>query len=328
MIYSIIFLFVILFISFITLKVNKQYDGNLLSVNISNILRGIAILLVILQHISGHLGTNIFTPMGGTGVAIFLFLSGFGLNESFKKKGFTDFWKNRINKVFIPYIVLISIITIVKYNNFNLKIYLYDILGIKTSYWYIAFLLKQYILFYICSKFFCKVRLYIFVLCSIIFLFTFPNIEAEQSFSFLTCVLISEYYQDIKRMVEKRYLVVSIIFFIIGTIFLGIKQLHFIRLYEGHYIYSIIQLFIKLPYALLFISIVHYLNILISSRFLKFSGKISYELYLVHMIFLQYINSNIYTAFLVIIVSYIISYLFFLFNSFISSKLKKIYTCY
>ena len=266
--------------------------------------------------------------MGGTGVAIFLFLSGFGLNESFKKKGFTDFWKNRINKVFIPYMVLISIITIVKYNNFNLKIYLYDILGIKTSYWYIAFLLKQYILFYICSKFFCKVRLYIFVLCSIIFLFTFPNIEAEQSFSFLTGVLISEYYQDIKRMVEKRYLVVSIIFFIIGTIFLGIKQLHFIRLYEGHYIYSIIQLFIKLPYALLFISIVHYLNILISSRFLKFSGKISYELYLVHMIFLQYINSNIYTAFLVIIVSYIISYLFFLFNSFISSKLKKIYTCY
>ena len=306
---------------------NKQYDGNLLSVNISNILRGIAILLVILQHISGHLGTNIFTPMGGTGVAIFLFLSGFGLNESFKKKGFTDFWKNRVIKVFIPYIILITKLTVI-YNRGGVKNYLYDILGIKTSYWYIAFLLKQYILFYICTKFFCKVRLYIFVLCSIIFLFTFPNIEAEQSFSFLTGVLISEYYQDIKRMVEKRYLVVSIIFFIIGTIFLGIKQLHFIRLYEGHYIYSIIQLFIKLPYALLFISIVHYLNILISSRFLKFSGKISYELYLVHMIFLQYINSNIYTAFLVIIVSYIISYLFFLFNSFISSKLKKIYTCY
>ena len=306
---------------------NKQYDGNLLSVNISNILRGIAILLVILQHISGHLGTNIFTPMGGTGVAIFLFLSGFGLNESFKKKGFTDFWKNRVIKVFIPYIILITILTVI-YNRGGVKNYLYDILGIKTSYWYIAFLLKQYILFYICTKFFCKVKLYIFILCSIIFLFTFPNIEAEQSFSFLTGVLISEYYQDIKRMVEKRYLVVSIIFFIIGTIFLGIKQLHFIRLYEGHYIYSIIQLFIKLPYALLFISIVHYLNILISSRFLKFSGKISYELYLVHMIFLQYINSNIYTAFLVIIVSYIISYLFFLFNSFISSKLKKIYTCY
>ena len=327
MIHSIIFLFVILFISFITLKMNKQYDGNLLSVNISNILRGIAILLVILQHISGHLGTNIFTPMGGTGVAIFLFLSGFGLNESFKKKGFTDFWKNRVIKVFIPYIILITILTVI-YNRGGVKNYLYDILGIKTSYWYIAFLLKQYILFYICTKFFCKVKLYIFILCSIIFLFTFPNIEAEQSFSFLTGVLISEYYQDIKRMVEKRYLVVSIIFFIIGTIFLGIKQLHFIRLYEGHYIYSIIQLFIKLPYALLFISIVHYLNILISSRFLKFSGKISYELYLVHMIFLQYINSNIYTAFLVIIVSYIISYLFFLFNSFISSKLKKIYTCY
>lgn len=307
---------------------NKQFDKKLLSVNISNTLRGIAILLVILQHISGHLGTNIFTPMGGTGVAIFLFLSGFGLNESFKKKGLTDFWKNRIIKVFVPYMILISVITIVRYNNFNLKIYLYDILGIKTSYWFIAFLLKQYILFYICTKLFSNVRLYIFVLCSIIILFTYPNIEAEQSFSFLTGVLISEHYQDIKRILDKKYLTISIIFFIIGTIFLGIKQLDFIRLYNGHFLYSIIQLFIKLPYALFFVSIVHYLRILISSSFLNYSGKISYELYLIHMIFFQQINSNIYTAFLIFIVSYIMSHLFFVFNSLISFKLKKIYICH
>lgn len=39
-----------------------------------------------IQHLAGHLGTNIFTPFGGIGVTIFLVLSGFGLNESLKKE--------------------------------------------------------------------------------------------------------------------------------------------------------------------------------------------------------------------------------------------------
>ena len=135
-------------------------QNNLLSFEITNILRGIAIMLVMLQHIGGGMGTNLLTPLGGTGVAIFLFLSGYGLNEAFKKKGVKDFWKNRIIKVFIPYFILITIISFFK-NDFSIKGYLLDIFGIKTSYWYIGFLLKQYIIFYITTRFFFRYRLYI-----------------------------------------------------------------------------------------------------------------------------------------------------------------------
>lgn len=324
MIDSVIFVLILLLISFLPSKGNEQYDEKLLSLQESNLVRGVAILLVISQHVGGQLGTNIFTPLGGTGVAIFLFLSGYGLSESFKKKGLTSFWKNRIIKVFVPYIVLVSILAIIRGDNFNLRIYLYDILGIKTSYWYIAFLLKQYILFYICTKFFYKLRFYILVLSSIGILFTYPCIEAEQSFSFFAGVVVSEYYNMLNKVIKKRYLVVSIYFFIIGTIFLIIKQIPYVRLYEGNFIFSIIQLFIKLTYALFFISIVHYCKSLYKSKFLNLTGKISFELYLIHMIFLEYINAKIYMAFLILIVSYIISYSFFLFNSHLSSKLKKI----
>ena len=61
-------------------KVIRQKETNIscfvLSFENTNCLRGIAILLIITQHISGKFGTNLFTPLGGTGVAIFLFLSG------------------------------------------------------------------------------------------------------------------------------------------------------------------------------------------------------------------------------------------------------------
>lgn len=178
-------------------------QNNLLSFEITNILRGIAIMLVILAHIGGNMGTNLLTPLGGTGVAIFLFLSGYGLNEAFKKKGVKDFWKNRIIKVFIPYFILITIISLFE-KDFSIKEYILDILGIKTSYWYIAFLLRQYIIYYITTRFFYRYRLYILFVISFIFVFTLPNIEAEQAFSFYLGLFSSEYYSKVSHNLKNN----------------------------------------------------------------------------------------------------------------------------
>lgn len=300
---------------------NKKENSRILSFDFSTILRGISILLVIFQHIGGSFGTNLLTPLGGTGVAIFLVLSGFGLNESFKKKGLDYYWRNRIIRVFIPYFILISIISCFS-SNFNIRTYLLDIFGIKTSYWYIAFLLKQYILYYIATRFFYKYRLQIIFIVSIIFIFILPNIEAEQGLSFLLGVLISENYNRVcsSKLFTKSVLILS--FFCIGSIFLAIKQLPIIREYEDHFIYNWVQLFIKLPYAIFFILIIHKLPIF-NRKFLIFTGTISYELYLVHMIFLKYIDMKLINAFIVLIVSFALSYLFYLLNQQINTFLRK-----
>lgn len=92
----------ILFSIIIPKSRNDNENDKYLSLDTSTILRGIAILLVIFQHFGGSFGTNLLTPLGGTGVAIFLVLSGFGLNESFKKKGLDYYWRNRTIRVFIP----------------------------------------------------------------------------------------------------------------------------------------------------------------------------------------------------------------------------------
>lgn len=161
---------------------------------------------------------------------------------------------------------------------------------------------------------------------SIIALFAFSGLEAEQSFSFLAGVLISEFYDVIIPKVENKYLTLSIIFFIIGTFFFGVKQIPYIRLYGNHAIFNIIQLFIKLPYALFFICAMHthQTTILYNSKFLNLSGKISYELYLIHMIFLEYIGGKAYMVYSIVILSYFIAYGYFLVNTRITYMLKNI----
>ena len=67
----------ILFSIIIPKSRNDNENDKYLSLDTSTILRGIAILLVIFQHFGGSFGTNLLTPLGGTGVAIFLVLSGF-----------------------------------------------------------------------------------------------------------------------------------------------------------------------------------------------------------------------------------------------------------
>lgn len=37
-------------------------------------------------------------PFGGIGVVLFLFLSGFGCNESYKHKGLDNFWQKKGEK--------------------------------------------------------------------------------------------------------------------------------------------------------------------------------------------------------------------------------------
>lgn len=61
---------------------------NLFPVDRTVAMRGIAIFLIILSHIIGLFQIRYATPLGGTGVAIFLILSGYGLRESFSKGAF------------------------------------------------------------------------------------------------------------------------------------------------------------------------------------------------------------------------------------------------
>ena len=62
---------------------HKNYVYNELNKNTTTSIKGLAIFIIILSHISGNLGIRFLTPLGGIGVALFLFLSGYGLSKSY-----------------------------------------------------------------------------------------------------------------------------------------------------------------------------------------------------------------------------------------------------
>ena len=291
------------------IKQHDKYNSNfVLSFENTECLRGIAILLVIIQHISGGFGTNLLTPCGGTGVAIFLFISGFGLNESYKINGLKGFWIKKILRVFLPYFILEFIFFVIY--TIDIKSFLLDISGINTSYWYVGFILKWYVIYYFSIKFMPKYSSLILLFFGIIMIFMLPGIQAEQSFSFLCGVIASNNIQILKKKSLKTIFQIAIISLLIGCIFLYLKQMPLIRKFDGSYLFNIVQCFIKLPFAFFFIFIFPVISILRRNRVLFFSGMISYELYLIHMELLKYSNNSILNILVLLLISYLVSYIF------------------
>lgn len=73
----------------------------------TELLKGVATLLILISHISNYKEFSVLIPLGGIGVSLFLISSGFGLNESFKKKGLKQFFRGRFLKIMIPYWIMV-----------------------------------------------------------------------------------------------------------------------------------------------------------------------------------------------------------------------------
>ncbi|MFR1529148.1 acyltransferase family protein [Akkermansia sp.] len=155
----------------------------MLDFDYTNCLRGVAILLIMIGHIAGTMGIRWFTPFGGIGVALFLFLSGYGCNESYKYKGLSGFWWKKAKRVLLPYATVITLVFVYK-QKWNWNSYLLSIIGLRTSFWFIAFMMKWYIVFWVTMKFQTWHRMLIMFLCSFLMLTLLSKIESEQAFSF------------------------------------------------------------------------------------------------------------------------------------------------
>lgn len=290
-------------------KVNWGGDYNLLSFDYTNCLRGCAILLIMAGHFCSTMGVRWITPFGGIGVALFLFLSGFGCNESYKHKGLSSFWLKKIKRVLLPYAIVISLIYIIS-QNWDLRSYLLNITGLQTSYWYIAYLMKWYLVFWVATKFLFRYRIILLSIFAIVSFLFLPEIEAEQSLSFLFGVICSETLNRVRTISKSNLGKIAMISILIGATFLLLKQLPLIRLYQGTHIYIAIQLLIKLPFAICIIAVLSFMPILLRSSYLKFAGDLSYELYLVHFPFYIYLEGRLVLAIVLLISSFIMAYVF------------------
>lgn len=289
---------------------NTQIKYSICDRKLTEAFRGVAILLIMIQHLAGHLGTNIFTPFGGIGVTIFLVLSGFGLNESLKKNGINGFITKKFYRIWLPFFLFYAFLYLYK-EKLDIISFIKNIFSIEQSgyYWYIHYLLRCYITFWIISKYTQRYKWLVYSLFITYSFFATDAPRAEQCLSFPMGVLLSDKKEYLLNLKIKNATVFLIIFSFIGVTCLLIKQLPIIREYFDTYLYYFIELGIKLPLGL---SMILFLWILPSkyviSPFVTLCGVLSYELYLVHMQMLSNVGTYVTSALMIILLSLLISY--------------------
>lgn len=282
------------------------------------ILKAIAIIAIIVGHIGNFTGKTWFTPLGGFGVAIFLFCSGYGLTVSAKNRGVAKYWLKKLVNVYLSFFIIEAVAALILQR--DLKTFILDVLLLKPSHpygWYMQYLFVCYLLFYIVFNLVKKEEIFIlvFFLLGIISFFAFPNLQAEQALSFTLGIVLAN-YNNTKRVNHSKLMIIGIVLIFVGITFLAIKQLPSVRLLN-HYIITLINLIIKL-FSAIGVVLLSY-SFIGCLKFLIPFGKISYELYLVHGYFIFCVAKNVLNNFalntvLFLLITCAVSWAFYIVN--------------
>lgn len=264
---------------------NKEVrKSEFMSLNYTQVMRGVAILMVMLQHLSGFVfGSRVFTPFGGGGVAIFLIISGYGLTLSAKKKGLEGFWRKKAVRVFFPWMVVWAASVAVRGDGSE-GCSLGTLFLLTRFNWYLQYLLLCYVVFYVGHRWCYRYRMWSLGLFAVVTFVLWGNIQAEQAASFIVGCLLAEsnkFYSWTKGHLKW----IALLGFIAFVASLGLKQVGSVRMLMesvplvGHSV----NLCLKFSLAAFVIAACFLAFRFVNGAWSRWIGKISYELYLVHL---------------------------------------------
>lgn len=308
MIESIICLGILLTIILFNLKVLPKgvYSLNPLAFERTVSIRGILSILVLVHHFSGYSGSILFIPFSHIGyllVAVFFFISGYGLRFSIEhKKNYlsTNSMLHRINKLLIPYWAAV-IVCIVLYYMVGIRFSLWQIAisfvcsnDIISTAWYVFELLVLYGFFLISYRAKKHRFLLLFVLTVVFtFVLVFSKVNTiwyKSNFAFLLGVLFFEksecIIEKIKTINLKKYIVLIIVEFMILIDALLLKKLIYGLNFD--FLIMMINQIGSLVFSVLIVTIM--MKIKLGNKVLDYIGKISYEVYLTHNCIIGVLN--------------------------------------
>lgn len=263
--------------------------------------------------------------MGGVGCAIFLFLSGYGLSESYKKNGLKGFWKKKMLRVVLPYVLAISF--------FYLSAMVSPLINDANRgalhedwwwsyYWFVKYIVIWYVVFWIVYFINSKHSLLLMWTFAVVsFFMLHSEYMVEQSFSFVLGATVSRYRSQMIEQWDRRWLwIIAMLMLIVGIVALGLKQLPAIReLGQLTVPYNLLQLLIKLPLAIFVMIAVHSVTIK-DLGLLVFFGMISYELYMVQMPYTMFIQGSYTNALIFLIQAVLMAYILYKTDNWIINK--------
>ena len=184
------------FASLVFSSLRKTKGDMPLSLLQTNQMKGIAIIVIILHHLSIYVIKNptdlaIFIDAGYVGVAVFLMISEMGIYISLESKGIKDFFFKKIIRLYIPVglamVLEVSLIHILLPTQSNILLdfgrIIFDILKVDRNMWFVVFILFWYCMLYLtfCLNLSKTAKLIFLVSVSVIIL-SIPNPSTEWSY--------------------------------------------------------------------------------------------------------------------------------------------------
>lgn len=296
--------FVILVIA--SIKKRGTADDGYLSKGTTVSEKGIAAVMIVFHHISQMIELpKYFVLMNYIGfimVAIFFFISGYGLSYGLEnKEGYlNNFFKKRILSILIPYWIVNTISVI--YYAVNSKVftpveYIASYLGFNTvtGTWFVTAILIMYLAFWLCYKLYCNKKtswnVSTLLLLAIIVVYCAVCYKFEENTSFTASISAFALGVVWNRLFNKRFLKflsskyavklcgITVLF---GVVFAGRLFLSYIGVN-----YEILHIFLRNIVTvcfILFLLTVTY-KIDFKNKFITELGKYSYEIYICHHLF-------------------------------------------
>ena len=315
----------------------KNFD-NKISLYDSYVLKGISIILIISQHIGQAFNVRIVNPLGPIGVFIFLFLSAYGVTSSYLNKGTEGYFRRKFIKVYLPYVIAVILFCCINIFYFHIS-FNSDFVSFITltklpqgSYWFLILLFYWYVAFWILIKL--KVlQAKLSILFPLLLIFSlaiciatnFSRVYVWQILSFPLGILFA-----LDRWHFRLSLLQFCLMFVVTILLVIIKKSAYVEANELGFIDTLIQIIMTLTISLCLIfyrdiylfgcNVIYFIK-----NLLYRIGIISFDLYLSHALFLDYLKKNPLNRlfFLYITICFITFLFLFLYNHFLVKKISK-----
>lgn len=269
----------------------------------TQVLKGFAAISILFFHILlGYDISPVFNMWGGHFVALFLILSGYGLEESYRQNGLDGFWRKRLEKVVVPLVFFVCAYNyIFSYLPFNensspgaaMHQCLDELLYVKPTFWFMFFILKCYAVYWTGTRLMGeRLRFVFFVACALVCLnIKTPSghLEAEQSFSFLAGVLLSKNKRWVEALSDRKQQGYGLLLLVVGALFFCLKTIPALHDLRGSIAYNYLLCPFRLSVGLAFVPLLTMMLRPLKSRLLGIAGKYSLEIYIAHIPFIYMI---------------------------------------
>ena len=325
-------IFILLLISLFVYLIPRT-DVDYLSNKSTKSLKGLLAILIIFHHVSQKFTTgenfSNFEYMGRYIVALFFFLSGYGLYFQYSNnaKYMENFLKKRLVRIFVPFFVFIVIYVIYRATlgevvnvDFFLSFWR-DHSNIIYNGWFINSIIVLYVIFYVSfKKKDSKIAIFKLVFFTLVYIFwkvyqNHGDWEYVSIMAFFLGVFWMKNRSLIDKFIEKNYFAFLVSFSILMYIFRHYEVImKNIGITNKYVYYGIVGNLCTMVFLVYFLLLTNKLNF--SNKYLDFLGDISFEIYMIHGLVMHYlgkffvsspVNDVIYTI-VVLLVSIVFAY--------------------